>query len=194
MRIPGSVLCAAIALSTASAGAGPPSSPAPSATPARAVRDAEIEYRIVRALGLLEDVDTGDVHVASVRGAVRLYGTIGQAVARGRILVTASRVFGVRVLRDELTLRSAPSDALPDDAQLEQQARAAVQFDRGAMERPLQVQARRGVVTLRGRVATYDDALRVLRAVKSVSGVRTVRSGLVVNEAIVIPVGRKGRK
>jgi osmotically-inducible protein OsmY len=53
---------------------------------------------------------------------------------------------------------------------------------------PLEVSAERGVLSLRGTVATYADARRILSAAKSIPGVIAVRPALAVNQTHVVNV------
>jgi osmotically-inducible protein OsmY len=192
MRIDAMFLWAATLLFASPALADPaPLPPAEETSPARAPQDDEVEYRVAQQLGRLVGVDLSDVHVESVRGAVRLYGTVESNAARDRILVATALADGVQVVRDELAVRppgEARGGGPRDDAQLAREVRSVGQYDPGVMERPLEVESRGGVVTLRGRVATVRDARRVVLRAKAVRGVRNVRPALVVNELIVVPV------
>ena len=64
----------------------------------------------------------------------------------------------------------------------------ALRSDPGIVGRPLEVSAERGVLSLRGTVATYADARRILAAAKSIPGVIAVRPALTVNQAHVVNV------
>jgi osmotically-inducible protein OsmY len=151
--------------------------------------DVALTYHVLARIGALRGVDSGDVHVRVVRGAVTLYGTVVSEAVRTRVLIAAHTTLGVRVIRDELSLRE-PSSARgggPNDSEI---AQAATKFDHdpGAVGIPLEFSVQRGVVRVRGTVATYRDALRILREVRAIEGVREVHSELRVNETHVVVV------
>lgn len=156
----------------------------------RAPCDTEIEYRVEEQIARLTDVDSSDVHVRSVRRAVTLYGTVPDEIARQRILVAAQQS-GAVVVRDELSVRS-PEQNTPigprDDTSIETQARTAILREAGTWARSLRARSRNGVVTLHGRVATYRDAHKILRAVRNIPGVRAVQCAWIVNESLVITI------
>jgi hyperosmotically inducible protein len=180
--------------------ATPPVATNPSMTPERPTEtpspqspdDGEIEYRLMVRMASLDPVRLGDVHVRSVRGAVTLYGSVPDARSRDRALIMANTFDGVRVVRDELDLRPRGSSARgggpTDDATVSANATQALRTDPGVVGQPLDVRAERGVLTLRGTVATYADARRILSTAKSIPGVVAVRPALRVNEAHVVLV------
>jgi hyperosmotically inducible protein len=65
-----------------------------------------------------------------------------------------------------------------DDARLVAAVRTAILNDRELGLRQIAVESRGGVVTLSGRVASDDEADRVVKLTRSVNGVRDVKSTL----------------
>lgn len=152
--------------------------------------DVRVEYRVAMALGRLRGIDLSDVHFYAVRGALTLHGSVETDRARAQVLVAVGNTEGVRVVRDELVTRAAQSarGGGPGDEQIAAQALRLVLADPALLAHDAHVDARGGVVAVSARVATYADALRLVRSLARLAGVRAVDPRFVVGEAHVIDV------
>ncbi len=179
---------------------GAASTPNPSMTPERpdyavspqARDDGEIEYRLMVRMSAIDPLRLGDVHVHCVRGAVTLYGTVPDQASHDRALIMTNAFDGVRVVRDELDTRtrtqsSARGGGPVDDTTLAADVTRALRTNSGVIT-PISVTSQRGVITLRGTVATFADARRALAAAKTIPGVVAVRPALQVNSQRIVSV------
>jgi hypothetical protein len=184
----------------------------------QSARDVELEYHIESAMAEIPGVDVSNVRTRVVRGAVTVRGSVPTEAMHHALLVATSGFFGVRVVRDELsvappggsnsTATATPSNAAstadstraaaatptargggPRDGQLEAQAQdVATREASVAGPAPLAL-ARNGVVTLYGRVATFRAAHQLMRDVQALPGVHAVRMQVRVGEVAFMPAG-----
>lgn len=75
---------------------------------------------------------------------------------------------------------ATPAGAADSDAQLVSEVRARLAAEKGLASTALEVRAREGMVTLRGRVASPAQRAAAERAARSVPGVKAVVSELEV--------------
>lgn len=133
---------------------------------AAAVRDAVVEDPRVRIENVAVDVQAG---IATVSGVVP------SAAAKEAALETARGTVGVWRVVDRVEVRPAPA---VEDEELERRVRAQLAASPWTAGAPIEIEAREGRVTLRGRVDARHQIFEAVHAATRVAGVREVDSEL----------------
>lgn len=108
-------------------------------------------------------------------GRVKLVGQVATAGEAALAIRTASKARGVREVQSGLAMTS---EALMDDPSLVNLVETALADLLGPPARRIMVSARKGAVTLAGRVADGQTAEKAARVVMSIPGVRKVENRL----------------
>lgn len=154
--------------------------------------DDEIRAEVTRRLNWDVLVDSAAVDVAVNDGVVELSGVVASAAERTRAKSFA-HVIGVReVVIDDLTVhdwaRSAyKREAVPvyvDDAEVERAIRNAIEYDPRLAESDINIDVKKGTVTLRGQVSgmaarrsAETDARNTVGAIEVVNRLKIQRAG-----------------
>lgn len=113
-----------------------------------------------------------DVEVKVNEGHVVLSGTVRSAIHRDQLIERVEKLRGVTRVTPDLEIE--PENRT--DEEIERDAQAALAHDAETRSLDLEIDARDGVVTLRGEVDTGADRQAVQDVVESVRGVRDVQN------------------
>jgi osmotically-inducible protein OsmY len=141
-------------------------------------RDTELQKAVRKELEWDPRVDAGHIGVSVEDGAVMLTGHVDSYAERIAAVRAAERVYGVRVVADEIIVEPPFSDPI-DDTEL---AEEIVRRFRWNLLIPdeVTVEVRNGIVTLRGEVRWSFQRKAAERAVRDVRGVRDVDNQITI--------------
>jgi osmotically-inducible protein OsmY len=124
------------------------------------LEDPDVELYVEEALSRDPQVESSEITVTSRDGVVELYGTVDSKGERERAAKVASRVLGVRDVKNDLTIREIdrPSAMRSDEA-----LTAAVEQALDPEFPKIEVLVERGVVTLRGVVPSPEARQRAAK-------------------------------
>jgi osmotically-inducible protein OsmY len=135
--------------------------------------DRDLGHHVERALEWEPSIDAEDIDVTVDDGVVTLRGdvrSLAEKFAAGRV---SSRVFGVRAVANDLTVRVPAPYARTDD-QIAEAATNAVAWSAVIPQNAVTVAVADGVLTLRGRVGWQYQKEAAARAVRDLRGVKGV--------------------
>ena len=141
--------------------------------------------------------------VTSNQGIVTLKGFVETPAAHERAVQIARSTSGVREVNDQILIGRSPKDleagsrpvattgaapvvspATVDDEQLRSMVQAAFFLDPAIKGRSIDVDARGGVVTLKGEVASESERAQALVLARNAKGVQRVEDNLTVDAAL----------
>jgi hyperosmotically inducible protein len=127
-------------------------------------------------------LDGSDINVDVKNGMVALKGTVPTAGARARAIEIAKATDGVKGVTDNLTLASPPGNMMTDGWV---KSKIYGQFigEKALDGSDINVDASKGVVTLKGRVPSETARTRAVAIAKATEGVKSVTDALVVSPA-----------
>lgn len=127
--------------------------------PQREVDSQRLESDVMYALLTDPATERGEIVVeAEGQGRVRLYGAVDSAAERHLAEQTAKSITGVRAVANEIEVRT---DATRPDHEIAEDVRRSLQWDAYVDSLDIDVEARKGIVTLSG---TVDSAAAKRRA------------------------------
>jgi osmotically-inducible protein OsmY len=135
--------------------------------------DHPLERAVMQALAGNSRVHPDEIAVEVLDGQVILRGTVGSPAQRAEAVVTAGAVPGIRTVDDQLDVRLLDVDRRAD-ADTEAAVIAALIADDELHADDIAVDARDGLVTLRGFVEVQDQRDRAERDALQVGGVAQV--------------------
>ena len=159
---------------------------------AKDVRDFWIKTKIHSQFAMEDALEGSNIDVDITRGAVTLNGTVTTAAARARAVEIAKSTDGVKGVTNNLTI--APGENAIDPQKIREAGRnvgriitdgwvKSTIYARFLMEKPLEdsdinVDVKRGAVTLKGTVKTEAGRARAVEVAKSTPGVKSVNDTL----------------
>lgn len=148
--------------------------------------DREVQQHVENALEWEPSVDANDIGVSVDEGVVTLRGNVGSYIEKITAERLALRVYGVRAVANDLTVRLI-SGHERSDTDIAQAAVAVVRWNTVAPADRVTVTVVDGWVTSNGTLDYYHQSATAERAVRHLTGVRGV-SNCVVLQAPVTPV------
>lgn len=144
--------------------------------------DSDLQEAVVEELCWIPSVDSAHIGVAVTDGAVTLSGEVVTYPEKALAEKATQRVRGVIAVADELTVRDDQGLATDSDI-----ARTAGEALRHAVDVPdsVKVVVRHRVVTLSGAVAWHYEREAAARAVRSITGVRSVVDAVTIRPSVV---------
>ena len=133
--------------------------------------DRDLRHHVERALEWDPSIDAEDIGVAVDGGSV---GSLAEKSAAGRV---SSRVFGVRAIANDLTVR-VPASHERTDSQIADAAANAVAWNAVIPQNAVSVAVADGWVTLTGRVGWQYQKEAAARAVRDLRGVKGVTNDI----------------
>jgi len=133
--------------------------------------DRDLRHHVERALEWDPSIDAEDIGVAVDGGSV---GSLAEKSAAGRV---SSRVFGVRAIANDLTVR-VPASHERTDSQIADAAANAVAWSAVIPQNAVSVAVADGWVTLTGRVGWQYQKEAAARAVRDLRGVKGVTNNI----------------
>lgn len=133
--------------------------------------------RAIETAFLIDDaVSSHQIDVSAEDGIVTLSGTVDNLLAEERAVESAQSVKGVRSVIERLEVKPV----FRPDAEIHQDAQAALLEDPATDSYEVDVAVEAGVVTLTGTVQSYAERMLSARVVKGVRGVREVANDIKV--------------
>jgi osmotically-inducible protein OsmY len=131
---------------------------------------------------LIADKDTPgtDINVDTDRGVVTLFGTVPTQAAKQKAAAEASKVAGVKRVKNELQVvpSGVSKDVSKRDSEIEDNVERAVESDHSLKDAKIQVEVRDGVARLSGTVPNQNLRLAAESKAKKGDGVREVQDDL----------------
>lgn len=135
-----------------------------------------------------------DIDVAAQEGVVTLSGRVGSLSEKEQAVAIARGVEGVARVDDRLLIEPGePSEAVAttgvasEDRAVTTRIQARYFLDDAVKARRIEVDARQGVVTLRGEVASDDERAQALLLARTTEGVDRVEDHLTVDASLDAP-------
>lgn len=151
-------------------------------------------------------IDGRDIDVSTQNGIVTLSGRVDNEREKRQAVTIARDIDGVIRVDDRLAVQEpASSGAVPttgtgtggaaprlDDARITASIQAKYFLDNSLKGRRIDVDARQGVVTLRGEVASDNERAQALLLARTTEGAERVEDNLTVNAALAQPPAAAG--
>ncbi len=151
--------------------------------------DLWLKARIVTAYSLNRHLSPFPIDVAVTRGVVRLSGTVDSDVERDLAVEIARGVEGVGDVRDDIRVepgamagkrRESKFFRMVEDATITAMVKSKLLWNRNTSGLRIDVSTDDGVVALTGKVASGAEADLAVQLARNTTGVRRVRSDLIV--------------
>jgi hyperosmotically inducible periplasmic protein len=124
-----------------------------------------------------------DVKIQSKNGAVTLTGTVSEESHKTLARETVAGLSGVKTVDNRLEVKGAPLAATNSDAWLVTKVKTTLFFHSSVSATATEVNAKDGIVTLRGDVAGQAQKDLTTEYAKDVDGVKDVKNEMVVSTA-----------
>jgi len=148
--------------------------------------DAEIQQDVLRELKWDTRVDETDVGVSVDKGVVTLSGTVSSWGKRHAAAEAAHRLRGVLDVANDIVVK-APGTPGRTDTEIAHAVRNALAWDVFVPDTRIRSTVSDGVVTLEGDVDTWTQHEDAEKAIRNLSGVRTVMNLIEVKAPRVDP-------
>jgi hyperosmotically inducible protein len=145
--------------------------------PAYAQPDAWVTMKTKIALMTADDVNTSDLNVDTVNGAVTLHGKVETPTEKSRAETIARSIEGVTAVQNLLQVvpDSAKKVVEAADSEVKKRVDAAFEAQATLKDSGISVASvNRGVVLLKGRAPTLESHLLAIETARGVAGVRRV--------------------
>lgn len=153
---------------------------------ALAQQDAWLTMKTKIALMTADNVNTSDLNVDTVAGAVTLHGKVETTAEKANAELVAKGIDGVKSVQNLLQVVPASKEKMTDvaDKDIDERVKAAFKADAMLKDSGIDVTSvNKGVVLLSGRAKTIDAHLKAIEMAKSVSGVRRVATQVTMMES-----------
>lgn len=153
---------------------------------ALAQQDAWITMKTKIALMTADNVNTSDLNVDTVSGAVTLHGKVETAAEKANAETVAKGIDGVKSVQNLLQVVPASKEKMTEvaDKDIEDRVKAAFKADAMLKDSGIAVTSvNKGVVLLSGRAKAMEAHLKAIETPKSVSGVRRVATQVTMAES-----------
>lgn len=153
---------------------------------ALAQKDAWITMKTKIALMTANDVNTSDLNVDTVNGAVTLHGKVETAAEKAGAERVAKGIDGVTSVQNllQVVARSQEKMTETSDKDIETRAKEAMTAQATLKDSGISVTSvNKGVVLLSGNTRSLEAHLKAIETVRAVPGVRRVASQVTVAES-----------
>jgi osmotically-inducible protein OsmY len=140
--------------------------------------DKQLQEEVMRELEWDPEIDATHVGVSVENGAVTLTGHVSTYSERLAAVRAAERVYGVKVVADELEVK-LPGSISPDDTDIAEAIAQVLKWNTLVPD-TVEAEVRQGWVTLRGDVDWTYERHAAERAVRDVRGVKGVTNLITV--------------
>jgi osmotically-inducible protein OsmY len=148
--------------------------------------DQELRQQLENALEWEPSIDARDIGVSVDQGVITLRGTVGSYTEKVNAERTTERVYGVKAVANDLTVRLI-SGYERTDTEIAQAAAVALAWNTVVPEGRVTATVDSGWITLNGTLDHYYQSAAAERAVRNLTGVRGV-SNCILIQAPVAPV------
>ncbi|MEB3281693.1 MAG: BON domain-containing protein [Lyngbya sp.] len=139
--------------------------------------DAEITEAIEREFKISRGISPGNIIVATNEGIVTITGSVNNILAQDRAERIASMVKGVRGVVNEINVEPIPVS----DAEILDNINRALTNNPVTEVWEIEPVVNDGIVTLGGRVDSWQEKQLATRLVKGVAGVKQINNGISIN-------------
>jgi len=122
-----------------------------------------------------------DVKIQSKNGAVTLTGTVSEESHKALARETVAGLSGVKTVDNRLEVKGAPLAATNSDAWLVTKVKTTLLFHSSVSASATEVNAKDGIVTLRGNAASQAQRDLTTEYAKDIDGVKDVENEMVVS-------------
>jgi hyperosmotically inducible periplasmic protein len=122
-----------------------------------------------------------DVKIQSKNGAVTLTGTVSEESHKALARETVASLSGVKTVDNRLEVKGAPLAATSSDAWLVTKVKTTLLFHSSVSASATEVNAKDGIVTLRGDAASQAQRDLTTEYAKDIDGVKDVNNEMVVS-------------
>lgn len=145
------------------------------------IDDASITTAVKAKFAADPEVKAHEIDVDTVDGVVTLSGNIDNNSVRGEAIQLARNTDGVRGVTDNLSVKSETSlGTKVDDVTITAAVKAKLIDDELTKARNIDVDTVEGVVTLTGKVQSWNERSRAQQIAQETSGVKGVKNNLEV--------------
>jgi osmotically-inducible protein OsmY len=145
--------------------------------------DHEIRGHVENALDWEPGIDDRDIGVSVDQGVVTLRGSVGSYTEKLNAERVAARVYGVRAVANDLSVRLTSSRERTD-TDIAQAAAAALAWNTVVPDGRVTVAVDSGWVTLNGTLDYYHQSAAAERAVRDLTGVRGVSNCILLQAPV----------
>jgi len=148
--------------------------------------DRELQEHVQKALDWEPSVDAADIGVSVEQGVVTLRGDVKTYAEKAAAERVALRVFGVKAVADDLNVH-VQNTQQRTDTEIAQAVVSALKWNTAVPDERITVTVTNGWVTLKGHVEWEYQRAAATNAIRYLSGVRGVSSGITVQPRVSIP-------
>jgi osmotically-inducible protein OsmY len=141
--------------------------------------DRELKQHVENALDWEPSVDAADIGVSVEAGVVTLRGNVGSYAARGAAERVALRVYGVKAVANDVTVRLVTGFER-NDTDIAQAAVTALKWNTFIPQNRVTIIVSNGWLTLNGTLDWQYQKEAATRAVRDLTGVKGVTNGITV--------------
>ena len=145
--------------------------------------DTDLKQHVQSALDWEPSVDTSDIGISVDEGVVTLRGNVGSYAEKMSAERVALRVFGVKAVADDLSVRPV-SGHERTDTEIAQAAVAALKWNAVVPADRITVTVTNGWVTLSGMLEYYYQSAAAERAVRDLTGVKGVSNMILLSAPV----------
>lgn len=146
--------------------------------------DEELKEHVQNALDWEPSIDGNDIGVSVDEGVVTLRGNVGSYVEKVSAERVALRVYGVKAVANDLSVRLVSAYERTDTA-IAQAAVAALKWNTMVPADRITVAVTNGWVTLNGTIEHYYQSAAAERAVRDLTGVKGVSNSILLQTPAV---------
>jgi osmotically-inducible protein OsmY len=148
--------------------------------------DRELQEHVQKALDWEPSVDAADIGVSVEQGVVTLRGDVKTYAEKAAAERVALRVFGVKAVADDLNVH-VQNTQQRTDTEIAQAVVSALKWNTAVPDERITVTVTNGWVTLKGHVEWEYQRAAATNAIRYLSGVRGVSSGITVQPRVSVP-------
>jgi osmotically-inducible protein OsmY len=148
--------------------------------------DRELQEHVQKALDWEPSVDAADIGVSVEQGVVTLRGDVKTYAEKAAAERVALRVFGVKAVADDLNVH-VQNTQQRTDTEIAQAVVSALKWNTAVPDERIAVTVTNGWVTLKGHVEWEYQRAAATNAIRYLSGVRGVSSGITVQPRVSVP-------
>lgn len=147
------------------------------------IDDATVTAKVKADLIKDDTVKSSDIQVETTAGVVQLSGFVGSDAVRLRAEQLAQSIEGVKSVRNDLAVQSAPQSAgqVVDDTAITTKVKAALLADEEVKGLAISVETSGGTVQLTGSAKSDSERQKAEQLAKNVEGVTAVQNSIAVN-------------
>lgn len=149
------------------------------------MNDLTLRQDVIDELQFEPSIDAANIGVTVEKGVVSLSGHVGSYAEKSAASSAVRRVRGVRAIADEIEVRY-PGRKMHADDEIASRALDIIEWDTALPDGAIDVQVRRGWVTLSGEVPWHFQRIAAESAVMKLGGVIGVSNNLTIRPSAMV--------